>query len=353
VRHAANSWHTVSAAVWQYHSPILSQAVKERSMIKLFLSYLLLASCVVVSGCGRNNAHVIGTLEWDRLELVAEASEPIASLSVKEGEQVKQGQVLLQLDARRLQAQLDEAQAAEAVAAARLAELQRGTRTERLADAKARWQGAENVLVLREREVQRLQDLVNKQLVSPAAVDQALAARDATRTERDRARASLDELQHGSTREEVQQAQQTLAKSAAVGRGLLVSLDRLSVRAPVDGRVDALPYKIGERPAVGNVVAVVLAGHKPYARVYVPEAMRVHVIPGTQAAVYIDGLEKSYSGVVRSVASDPAFTPYFALTEHDRGRLSYLAEIDISGDVSRLPAGIPVNVKFDLHAAGQ
>ncbi len=307
----------------------------------------------VLSGCGRNSDHVIGTLEWDRIELVAEANEPVASLAVKEGDQVKQGQVILQLDARRIQAQFDEAQAAEAVAAARLAELQRGTRIERLADAKARLQGAENVLVLREREVQRLQDLVNKHLVSPDSVDQAQAARDTARTERDRARASLDELEHGSTREEMQQAKQSLARSAATGRGLLVNLDRLTVRAPVDGRVDSLPYKIGERPAVGNVVAVVLAGNKPYARVYVPEAVRVHIIPGTKATVYVDGLEKPFNGVVRKVASDPAFTPYFALTEHDRGRLSYLAEIDVSGDVGRLPAGVPLNAKFDLNSAGQ
>lgn len=312
---------------------------------------ICIAMLWVISACGRNNDHVIGTLEWDRIELVAEANEPIASLSVKEGETVKQGQVLLQLDARRLQAQFDEAHAGEAMAAARLAELQRGTRVERLADARARWQGAENVLVLREREVTRLQDLVKKQLVSPDAVDQALAARDTARTERDRSRASLDELQHGSTREEMQQAQQALAQNAAAGRGLLVNLDRLTVRAPTDGRVDALPYKIGERPAVGNVVAVMLAGNKPYARVYVPEAMRVNVIPGTKATVYVDGLDKPFNGVVRRVASDPAFTPYFALTEHDRGRLSYLAEIDINGDVSQLPAGVPLNAKFELTAA--
>lgn len=318
-------------------------------MIKFIFACLLITISSVLSGCGRNNDHVIGTLEWDRIELVAEANEPISSIAVKEGQQVKQGQVLVQLDTQRMQAQWDEARAAEAVAAARLAELQRGTRSERLVDATARLQGAENILVLREREVQRLQDLLSKQLISPDVADQASATRDTARTERDRARASLTELQHGSTREQLQQAQQTVAVNSAAVRSVQVILDRLTVRAPVDGRVDALPYKIGERPAVGNVLAVILAGNKPYARVYVPEAIRVHIIPGVKAAVYVDGLAKPFSGVVRSVASDPAFTPYFALTEHDRGRLTYLAEVDISDDVSQLPAGIPVNVIFELQ----
>ena len=45
-----------------------------------------------------------------------------------------------------------------------------------------------------------------------------------------------------------------------------------------------------------------------------------------------------------------AFTPYFALTERDRGRLSYLAKIDITENRERLPDGVPVEVEFVLNA---
>jgi HlyD family secretion protein len=47
------------------------------------------------------------------------------------------------------------------------------------------------------------------------------------------------------------------------------------------------------------------------------------------------------------VASEAAFTPYFALTERDRGHLAYLAEIDLVGETAReLPTGLPVEVTF-------
>ena len=46
-------------------------------------------------------------------------------------------------------------------------------------------------------------------------------------------------------------------------------------------------------------------------------------------------------------AADAAFTPYFALSQHDRSRLSYVAEIDLTGEeTERLPVGIPVQVTF-------
>ena len=46
------------------------------------------------------------------------------------------------------------------------------------------------------------------------------------------------------------------------------------------------------------------------------------------------------------MASEPAFTPYFALTERDRGRLSYVAKVDIVEQRDRLPDGVPVEVEF-------
>ena len=93
---------------------------------------------------------------------------------------------------------------------------------------------------------------------------------------------------------------------------------------------------------------ILLAGEQPYARVYVPESMRVQIKTGTRARIYVDGLENAIEGRVRWVASEAAFTPYFALTERDRGRLSFVAKIDIKEERERLPDGVPVEVEFLL-----
>ena len=62
----------------------------------------------------------------------------------------------------------------------------------------------------------------------------------------------------------------------------------------------------------------------------------------------VDGVETVFEGRVRTVSAEAAFTPYFALTERDRGRLSYLAEIVLSEpEAEQLPTGLPVEVRFD------
>jgi len=99
-------------------------------------------------------------------------------------------------------------------------------------------------------------------------------------------------------------------------------------------------------------MVIMLGGEQPYARVYIPESVRVRVVPGTPVTIRIDGKNDAVKGTVRWVASEPAFTPYFALTEHDRGRLSFVAKIDLDYSGTRLPDGVPVQVILPLEGTG-
>ena len=91
---------------------------------------------------------------------------------------------------------------------------------------------------------------------------------------------------------------------------------------------------------------ILLPGEQPHARVYVPEELRVRLRAGSTVTVFVDGLDEALDGRVRWIASEAMFTPYFALTERDRGHLTYQAKIDIDIDGNRLPDGVPVEVEL-------
>lgn len=314
-----------------------------------------MALLVLVVACQPNAAfEIVGTLEWDRIELTADAAEPVVGIDAREGEPVAAGQLIIQLDARRAQAQLDQARALLAQQEARFAELQRGPRDEQITQARAQLAGAEGALASARHELERVRPLVSKQLLSPQDLDKAQAGYDTALAARDAARARLNELENGTTREVLDQARAASAAAAAAVRALEVSLERLAVRAPVAGVIDDLPLEAGERPQAGAVVAVLLAGQAPYARVYLPEPLRTQVHTGSQASVRVDGIEQPFNGHVRRISADPAFTPYYSLTAHDRSRLSYLTEVALEGESARqLPAGVPLQVTFDVQPAGQ
>jgi len=54
------------------------------------------------------------------------------------------------------------------------------------------------------------------------------------------------------------------------------------------------------------------------------------------------------------VATDASFTPYFALTERDRGHLVYLGKVDLLEPKAReLPTGIPIQVEFQIDGSSE
>lgn len=313
-------------------------------------SVLSLLALSLLTACSRNGAELPlpGTLARERIELSAQAAEPVLAWQVAEGQRVAAGTVLLTLDPARAQPAVDKARAGRDRAQRKLDELTRGPRREVVQELQVRHDGAAQQFAISERELERVRDLVAKHLSSEADVDRASAARDAAATSRDAARAQLAAALKGTTIEELDQARASLAEAAATLRDAEVALERLTITAPAAAVVDALPFHVGERPALGQPVAVLLSEARVYARVFVPEPLRARVTVGLAATIAVDGIEAPFQGTVRFVSSDAAYTPYFSLTEHDRSRLAYRAEIDlVADDASRaLPSGVPVDVDF-------
>ncbi len=321
-------------------------------MNRLRLLTLLLLPLISACADSGDAYRVVGELASDRIELVAESNEPIIEILVAEGTEVVASQVLLRQDPARATARLREAEGAWRQAEARLAELVRGPRAEQIAAARASLYGAEQELVFLRADYERVREVAEQDLAAEGSLDRARALLDGGIAAVDLRRAELDERLAGTTLEELEQAEAAVAQALARRDAARIDLDRHEIRAPTDGIADTRLFEIGERPNPGQPVMVMLGGPQAYARVYVPEPLRVEIRPGTSADIFIDGRTEPVAGRVRWVATESSFTPYFALTERDRGRLSFIAKIDIVDDIGRLPDGVPLEARFNVEAEG-
>ena len=313
--------------------------------LRLWAPIVAIASTCALGGCRDGAAQALGTLEYDRVTVPAPAAERIATMAVREGDRVPSGALLMTLDDARIGAQTAAVQAQAEQQRQALAELQAGTRSEQLAQARAQLAGAQSQARDAQAFLARLEPLGRRRLVAQVDVDRARAAAQSADAQVRAAQALLDELAHGARRERIAQAQAAVQGADAQASAQRVSLDKLRVIAPRAGRIDSLPYKLGDQAPVGAPLAVLLVGDAPYARVYVPEPLRAQVRVGDAATVHVDGVAQPLRGRVRAIRSDPAFTPYYALTGKDAARLSYLAEIALEGG-DELPAGLPVQAEF-------
>jgi HlyD family secretion protein len=327
---------------------------KDTPMLERLSVGLVALAALAACGDSPDTQVALGTLERDRLELPAEANEPIVAIMVHEGQAVIKNDALLQLDRTNAAERRAELEANVSVARHRLAELVHGPRSEEILEARARLEGAQSAYQTAQSEYDRAVELVARKLVSQTEVDQQRALRDRTESQRREAQAQLTLLLKGTRIEQLDQAREAVREAEAELAQYEISLSRLLVRAPRAGVIEALPFKLGERPPAGAAVVVMLADGSPYARVYVPEPIRTHVKAGGAAQVHVDGVEQPFAGKVRYISAQAAFTPYFALTQKDRSHLSYLAEITLTeADAAELPAGIPVEVTFGPATAEQ
>ena len=312
-----------------------------------------LAVAAVTPACHRANPQMmLGTLEWDRVAVSAEASEPILRMDVSEGAIAHAGDAILSLDPRRTDAALAQAVAEAEHAQAALAELRHGTRIETIDAARATLAGAESMQANAKRERDRRAEMRKRGLIAQADLDNAETALRTTTAQSNNARANLGEMLNGTRIEDIEQAEAQLAAAKAAAEHLKLTRERLDVRAPVDGRVDALPFKLGDQPPAGATLVSMLSGAAPYARIYVPASHRARLAEGARCRVRVEGVDAGYTATIRTLRSDPAFTPYFALTGDDASRLAYRAELVLDGDAAKnLPAGLPAQAECDGHGA--
>ncbi len=174
-----------------------------------------------------------GTVKAERtINLSPKSSGYLKRLLVKEGDRVRQGQIVAYMDDSNLQGQLTQAKAQLAQqeanlnkllngnrsqeiaqSAAQLAEtqaklrqLEAGNRSEEVAQAQARLNQAQSKLRQAEDDFRRNQDLFNQGAISQQTVNQKRSDRDSAQAQVNEAQAALRLQQQGARPEEINQA---------------------------------------------------------------------------------------------------------------------------------------------------
>lgn len=309
-------------------------------------SALLVLAALLAAGCDRDALdYAVGTVERYRINVAADSAEPVVALHVREGDRVAVGMLLLEQDPGKLEIALAGAEAEEAMALARLREAEAGPRYQEIDGARAQLASVRARLATAQAELARQISLVARNYASESQVTILQGEVDAAQASVEEAGARLAELEEGTRSEQVDQARAAYASSQARVADLRLDLSRSRVVAPVRGVVESLPFRVGERPSRGQTVVALLSDERTFARVHIPEPLRTRLSPGDPARIRIDGHAADYAGRIRWISSEAAFTPYYALTQHDRSRLAYLAEIDLEeGD--DLPVGVPAEARF-------
>jgi len=177
-----------------------------------------------------------------RISVSAVSTDRVVRIPVEEGQDVKRGGVLIELDDADERAAVAQARAAVAQAEARIRQIGEVA----LPGARQSLVGAQANMVLARQQFDRAQDLKAKGFVSAAALDDAKRNLDVAQSQLESARLSVGT--YGPAGSDFVVAQTALAQARAAVEAAQARLDQSVIRAPADGTL------IGRNVEPGDVV---------------------------------------------------------------------------------------------------
>jgi HlyD family secretion protein len=304
---------------------------------------------IVFSGDGARDLIVAsGTVEITEADLGFQRPGRIERLDVQEGDEVAAGREMATLDRSELRAEHQVVESQRAAAAARLAELEAGFRSEEIAQAREALRAAAQRAGNAAREAERARRLFEGGAISERQRDAAVTALEVAEADRAAAAERLALVETGPRREQITAQRAVVAQAAATLERVDAALDQAVIHAPFAGRVTVRHREPGETVAAGTPV-VSLANHADrWVRIYVrgDEVGRLSI--GQPAEITADAFpERTYGGEVVYISDEAEFTPRTVQTTEERVKLVYRVKVRITGDDRfDLKPGLPADVRL-------
>jgi multidrug resistance efflux pump len=247
----------------------------------------------------------------------------VAEVHVKVGQKVKKGDVLFSLDDRQLRAERKMRQAALQSAEAQLLKLQSMPRKEEIPSAETRVAEAEANFADQTDQLHRARQLAGtKGVIAEEEVSRREQAARMAKEQLSRAKADLALLLKGAWEPDFEIASASVAQAEAQLQQTETDLDRLKVRASVDGEVLQVNVRPGEFVAATAGTALILLGdvHKLHVRVDIDEHDVHRFVPGAAARATLRGDPKQ-AFQLTFVRVEPYVIPKKSLTGDNTERV--------------------------------
>ncbi|MEJ2508535.1 MAG: efflux RND transporter periplasmic adaptor subunit [Gammaproteobacteria bacterium] len=293
-----------------------------------------------------------GNVDIRQVNLAFNASERIATMAAKEGEQVHKGQVLAQLDTERLQLAVDHAKAQVAAQHQVVQRLEAGSRPEEIRQARAQRDAAAAQLRNARANARRVDSLAARKLASPQQRDDARTAVDAAAAQLKAAEETLKLAVAGPRAEDVAAARETLKSYESQLALAKRNLADATLTAPADGVVQNRILEPGDMASPQTPVYTLALTDPIWVRAYVDEPNLGRVKPGMRAWVTTDTFpDKRYRAWVGYISPTAEFTPKAVETERVRTDLVYQVRVFVCTPHDELRLGMPATVHLAPGAA--
>ncbi len=286
-----------------------------------------------------------GYMEADLVLVGSEQGGRVASLTVEEGDKVKQGDPIFTLESSEQEASVAAARARVQEADARLADVKAEIqRPDEIRVLEAALNEAKAMLQVSTNNLERAKALYDKGWTTKAALDDAVAQHDRNEAAVAEAEKRIIAAKLPGRSDMIDAA----AANAEAARHALAeaekNLAKRQVASPAEGTVEEVYFRPGEVVKEGQAVIALLPPRNLKVRFFVAEPVRAKLQIDQIVDVSCDGCPPGLKAKISFISRDAEFTPPVIFSREERQKLVFLVEARPEGEASALTAGQPVTV---------
>jgi HlyD family secretion protein len=246
---------------------------------------------------------VIGMVDAEFIDVSASLPVRVLDIPVKEGDEVKEGQLVAQMKTSEIET--IQSQVADAVEIARnqLDKVDRGVEPEVLASAKNLQQIAQQQMDLMSKTYSRFQNLYSEGVVSGQERDVIYFKYKAAQKELETAKLNVQLLQRGSNKELKNSAQAILNQAQNAEKLTQEIKDNASLKAPVSGRISTIVSNKGEMVNAGYPMMTIQKDNSFFVKFNLRQNQMTKIEKGSLVMMKIPGcIPETVKGKVSELA---------------------------------------------------
>lgn len=340
--------------------------MKSKIIVVIALITILFSAC-----SQQKNILLSGTIESTQYDVNAEAGGKVIKMNKDEGEMVKQGDVLAEIDSSQQELVVKQYEAAVRLKQAKLDELKAGTRTEQVRQAEASVATANEAVSIAKTGLETAQinydylldkyknvkslyesgsaaenDLKDARFKADTAEQQLLTAQkqlNSARSQLQAAQAQLNLLEEGAAGQAIEAAEADLEQSGVLLEQAKLTLSKCQVKSPVSGTYLFKNADVGDMVNAGTSVATISDLTDLWVNMYIPQAYLSLVNVNQEINLKAPALSgKTIKGKIIFIASEAEFTPKNAETNEAKENTVFKLKIKIMDNIDKLKPGMTV-----------
>ncbi len=311
--------------------------------------------------CTPSKITLSNSIEAKDVKISSKVTGRVSKIYVEEGDKVKKGQKLLELEGDEYVAQLLQARASLRKSQSDLSKLIKGARPQEINSAiaetmrsQALLEEAKSTLENTTIEYNRIKELnkngaISTQLFDKTKTQRDIAEKELQNFEQANIKAKENEklVKEGSRKEEINSAKALVAYYKAKVIEQEKYTKELIVIAPFDGEISSFDLHEGEILKASQPILTITDLSDIYVRVYIPEKKLSDIKNKQKILVKADGFPNdSFEGYITYIGAQAEYTPRNIQTAEERSKLVYSVKIRLNNKENKLRNGMYVTVQL-------